>query len=275
MRARIIMTASPVCKLHNVWFGESTASAAKNFPPPPRPPHWDTAGARRSRATEQRRHLSEASLLEMFERIDGRLAADGLPVTLTVGGDTAMAFLRDDKTTNDIDVLDRDIDDRVAETIDVSLTGLGHGDGLFDDRAAGYADLEMPRFSAVTVYEGDALTVRRPDMEHLLAMRLVAARDKDLNDAGWLARRLDAADQATMTRILRNVYKHRPDLAGAVEWGARYAAHVAAEIHLQEQLEAVADKPPREFRRRRASRRLLDTTASASPAAHFAVTSPT
>ena len=275
MRARIIMAASPVCKLHNVWFGESTASAAKNLPPPPRPLHWDAVGYGRSRTVGNSERLSQTELVAVFDRVDAHLAAAGRSAELTVGGDTAMAFLREGRDTRDIDVLNRHIDSCVKEAIDDALAEFGRGHGLLDRRASGFADLDVPGFNAATVYTGDGLTVRIPDMEHLLAMRLVAARDRDLNDAGWLARHLGVADHATMARILRNVYEHRPDLTGAVEWGIGYAAHVAAETRLQEQLEAGAGKPPQRFRRCRASRRLLTTIPSPSPAAHFAVTSPT
>ena len=159
-----------------------------------------------------------------------------------------MCFLSDNRATYDIDALNPELDtDLQNASRQVGADNQLPAEWLNTDASA-YADLSDPGFSARTIFTGEALRVESPDLEHLLAMKLLSARDKDLPDAAWLARKLDLGDRDALRRVVADTYELLPYLASSVEWASGYIDHVLTEIDMQQQFEAAQKAPPRKRR---------------------------
>ena len=243
MRARILMTASPACREHNVWFGESLVSASRLLPPPPRPPHWPKIAYPAAEISTNGRKLSKSDLVEIFSRIDTLLAERNTFDEIVIGGGSAMAFLKASRSTEDVDLLSGELGDVSASAADRVADEMGLTGKWLNHDASRYADLSIPEFSSMTVFAGSHLIVLCPDTEHLLAMKLLAARDKDLEDAAWLAKEIGDLDKAALHNMVRRAYMRRPDMQDGVEWSLRFINHVCDEIDLQEQLAKPGSAP--------------------------------
>ena len=238
MRARIIMTASPVCRHHNVWFSESLVSASRSIPPPPPPPLLRNRTRRLAAVGADERLLSGDEVVALFEELDARLVevGGGVGIDISIGGGAAMALLMDNRATIDVDVLNRELPEAlVAAAADIAgIKGLPAD--WMNSSASAYADMGDPGFSAEPVFRGSLLTVRRPDLKHLLAMKLVAARDKDLPDAAWLAQQMGITGSNRLFQVVTDTYEASTHMSESVEWSRGFIENVLDEIEMQKSL---------------------------------------
>ena len=249
-RARMIMTASPVCRQHNVWFSESLVSARRDIRPPPLPPLFKPSQYASNVTTDEQpeedRLLSKSDILALFQEIDAALTRSGIrePTRLVVAGGAAMCFLSDDRSTYDVDALNPTLVPHLQHASDQVASVNKLPSDWLNTNASDYADLNNPAFSDQTLYSGQVLLVVAPDNECLLAMKLLSARDKDLSDAAWLARNLNLRDRRSLRRVVLEIYGHMPRFALGVEWANGYIENVLDEIQMQEQLETHQQSTP-------------------------------
>ena len=238
MRARIIMTASPVCRRHNVWFSESLVSASRSIPPPPLPPLLRDRTHRLVAVGADERLLSGDEVIALFGELDARLVEAGgdTSIDISIGGGAAMALLMDNRATVDVDVLNREMPEALASAAADMADTKGLPADWMNSSASAYADMGDPGFSAEPVFRGSLLTVRRPDLKHLLAMKLVAARDKDLPDAAWLAQQLGITGSNHLFQVVTDTYEASPGMDESVEWSRGFIEHVLDEVEMQKSL---------------------------------------
>ena len=239
MRARIIMTASPVCRQHNVWFAESLVSARRDIRPPKPPPHLRVPNYAPKVAPNEHQ-MSKEEILGIFGALDAELTntASATPTELIVGGGAVMSILVASRVTYDVDALHRELDEQLQKAVMKVANEHDLPHDWLNTHASAYVDLDDPGFSSRTIYSGESLLVSAPDFEHLLAMKLLSARDKDLADAAWLARELNLLDRASLLAVVTDIYGDSPQFAESVTWASGYIEHVLDEIDLQKQLEA-------------------------------------
>ena len=237
MRARIIMTASPVCRHHNVWFAESLVSARRDIQPPKPPPHFKTSGYAPRMVSNERR-MTKDEILGLFRALDLELSDLGSETRLIVAGGAVMSILVAGRATYDVDALHRKLDTQLQQAAVRVAQKHDLPDDWLNTHASAYVDLDDPGFSSHTIYSGASLRVLAPDFRHMLAMKLVSARDKDLADAAWLARKLGLTDRRSLHSVVTDIYGNSPEMTESVVWAVGYIDHVLDEIDLQQQLEA-------------------------------------
>lgn len=81
-----------------------------------------------------------------------------------------------------------------------------------------------PPSSLGTLYDGERLTVRCPDSGYLLAMKIVAGRDQDLDDAAVLMEEVGVRSVPEVLELVRQAYG-----TDAPEDGVRSRAAIAVE----------------------------------------------
>jgi len=129
--------------------------------------------------------LDAAKLLELFGELSDRLGAHGQRAQMFVVGGAAMALeYEGGRVTRDVDALFEP-----AAEFRVIAAEVGESHGLepdwINDAAKGF--MPGPDENPRIVFESDALLIRVPSPEYLLAMKLYAARDeRDLADAATL-----------------------------------------------------------------------------------------
>ena len=165
------MTASPVCRHHNVWFSESLVSASRSIPPPPPPPLLRDRARRLAAVGADGRLLSGDEVVALLGELDARLVDAGgdVSIDVSIGDGAAMALLMDNRATVDVDVLNREMPEALASAAADIADAKGLPADWINSSASAYADMGDPGFSAEPVFRGSLLTVRRPDLEHLLA----------------------------------------------------------------------------------------------------------
>lgn len=132
--------------------------------------------------------MKKSDILSYLAELDESLPEGGRIIHVRVGGGSALAFYWDDRGTRDIDVaypteLPDDILEAAARI--AAEHGLDH-DWINTNLSA----LPKPRQAlfAENVYRGKRFHIYVPDKETLLAMKISAARPRDLDDAVKLAK---------------------------------------------------------------------------------------
>ena len=129
--------------------------------------------------------LDAAKLQALFEELSARLEVRGQRAQMFVVGGAAMALEYDGgRVTRDVDAI---FEPAAEFRIIAAEVGELHGfePDWINDAAKGF--MPGPDESPRIVFESDALLVRVPSPEYLLAMKLHAARDeRDLVDAATL-----------------------------------------------------------------------------------------
>ena len=123
-------------------------------------------------------------IINCFKELDKRLPPDSGRVTVYMIGGGAMATRYDSaRVTTDIDYTTTGSDTPAALTAGIAATS--DRLGLKPDWMNNVAESSIPRTpddEQQTVYKGDNLTVVAAGYRHLIAMKLNAGRDKDVQD---------------------------------------------------------------------------------------------
>ncbi|MCY3806405.1 MAG: hypothetical protein OXG55_07150 [bacterium] len=168
------------------------------------------------------RPLSAEVLRLVFDDLSRRLrAAESYNHHMMIAGGAALALRWDHRLTRDVDVLEHRLRwqhrhgerhtaavdfismrfpaalhraaARTAETFGLAANWLNNAAGLYTPRC----DLD-----AEVLYRSDALVVEAPAARVLLAMKLSARRDKDLDDAARLIAETGISDPAEMIALV-------------------------------------------------------------------------
>ena len=150
--------------------------------------------------------LSRTRILELFDELSEELRVQGTRAQIYIVGGAAMslAFSRD-RTTQDVDAR---IDTGNYRLTDAVRT-VGRRHGLADTWLNDQVSTTIPRAAdarAVTLYQSSHLTVTGASARHLLAMKLLAARQKDRKDIAVLCTHLGLKSPEDAIRIYREVF---------------------------------------------------------------------
>ena len=158
--------------------------------------------------------LDRATILEAFTRLGTRLARRGLVADVYVFDGAAMALAYDAR--------------RATRDIDAVFTA--HG-AVLDEARAVAAELGLPPWwlneqaaayvapggdpSAARIFEHRGLRVSAASPRHLLAMKILAARRRDVDDIAVLARHLRITSSGEALAVAAEVFPHErvPDRA--------------------------------------------------------------
>ena len=123
-------------------------------------------------------------LLVYLAEVDSELPT-GEQVQIAVIGGAAVTSLRDDRVTDDVDVISEGMPQVLRDAAArVAARHALRGDWINDAAKSGLPDLD-PQLE--TIYRGEHLTVYRAGPKYLLATKLRAGRPVDIEDAAHLA----------------------------------------------------------------------------------------
>lgn len=153
--------------------------------------------------------LDRASITAAFARLGERLARRGVVADIYVFGGAAMAMAYDARrATRDIDAIVTPhgvvFDEARAVARDLGLPGW-----WLNEQATVYVapgrDSAAPR-----IFDSPGLRVSAASPRHLLAMKVLAARAKDLDDIAFLAGHLGVTSSAEVLAICAAVFPDEP-----------------------------------------------------------------
>ena len=184
--------------------------------------------------------LTAGLIGELFEELSEHLkAAASYGHHMMIAGGAALALRWDDRVTRDVDVLEhrfrRTPSDRARSATAVDFISMRFPDEL--QRAAelvgqayglpwnwlnGAAAIFTPvcDLCPETLYRSDYLTIESPGPSVLLAMKLHAGRDRDLEDAARLAAETKITDSALLVGLVVEAYGHEANTARTADFVA-------------------------------------------------------
>ena len=150
--------------------------------------------------------LGRRRLLELFDELSKELRFQGARAQIYIvdGAAMSLAYSRA-RRTEDVDARIDAGHSRLTEAVRTVGRRHGLGDSWLNEQAA----TAIPRASdgrATTLYESPHLTVTGASAKHLLAMKLLAAREKDREDIGVLCTHLGLKGPADAIRIYRELF---------------------------------------------------------------------
>ena len=164
-------------------------------------------------------------LRELFEELDAELDGRDEPVRVLVAGGAALAFRWNERTTYDVDLVGGEFpsDLRRAVAVVAERHNL-ESDWLNAGAVVGNAALEpRPR----PLYVGRNFKAYSPDARYLLAMKLFANRDRDLDDAVRLSEEAGITVAAEMIQLIDDAYFHNVIPEEILEFADEVALTVA------------------------------------------------
>jgi hypothetical protein len=149
--------------------------------------------------------LDRASIEDAFRRLGDKLARRGVVADLYVFGGAAMALAYDARrSTRDIDAVFKP-HGVVLEEAQAVAAELGLPSWWLNEQASVYVapggDEAAPR-----VFENAGLRVAAASPEHLLAMKVLAARRRDTEDIEFLIKRLGLSDVDAVLAVCAEVF---------------------------------------------------------------------
>lgn len=149
--------------------------------------------------------LDRASIEDAFRRLGDKLARRGVVADLYVFGGAAMALAYDARrATRDIDAVFKP-HGVVLEEAQAVAAELGLPSWWLNEQASVYVapggDQAAPR-----VFENAGLRVAAASPEHLLAMKVLAARRRDTEDIEFLIKRLGLEDVGAVLAVCADVF---------------------------------------------------------------------
>lgn len=169
--------------------------------------------------------LNSENVTGLLEELDRELRRAGGRAELYLAGGARMLFgWRTDRRTSDLDGVMRTGQDLLmASAIKISRRlGL---ESTWVNPAVTYFVPNRPDPGEATLFEGHALTVKGASAEHMLAMKLRAHRDIDLDDARVLIHQLKLTDTRQIQRIAEHAYEgHGADTRKMIRQGLKRIA---------------------------------------------------
>lgn len=150
--------------------------------------------------------LDRKRLIELFDELSEELRFTRTRAQIYIVGGAAMslAFARD-RTTRDVDARIDTGHSRLTEAVQKIGRKYELGDTWLNDQAT----TAIPRETdtrARTLYESPYLTVTGASAKHLLAMKLLAARDADQQDIATLVDHLEIEEPEQAIRIFDDLF---------------------------------------------------------------------
>jgi hypothetical protein len=149
--------------------------------------------------------LDRAAIEDAFRRLGDRLARRGVVADLYIFGGAAMALAYDARrATRDIDAVFQPHGVVLEEARGVA-DELGLPRWWLNEQASSYVapggDATAPR-----VFDHPGLRVAAASPEHLLAMKVLAARRRDAEDIRFLVRHLDLANPGEVLGLCAEIF---------------------------------------------------------------------
>ncbi len=117
----------------------------------------------------------------------------------------------------DVDVLERTINNDLMSAVAAVAEREGLAADWLNNDAARFVP-EIGRADRSVLFEGRRLTLEILGLEVLLAMKLLAGREKDMDDTITLMERTGITTEEEMHELIEECFGHLPHLAPDFEW---------------------------------------------------------
>ena len=164
--------------------------------------------------------LTLPRILDLLAAVDAHLNVD---VAILAGGGVAMMTIRSDRVSDDVDVLNR----RLPEALTLAAGAVAVAEHLPADwlnNDAAWRAPQIPPERTSRLYRGRHLTVNVPDAESMLAMKLLAGRERDIHDVLALMDQTGITDADDLWRLVLDCFAGADDLATEVDWAYGHVA---------------------------------------------------
>jgi hypothetical protein len=153
--------------------------------------------------------LDRRAIEEAFRRLGDRLARRGVVADIYVFGGAAMALAYDARrATRDIDAIFQP-HGMVLEEARATAAELGLPNWWLNEQASAYVapgeDVNAPR-----VFDHPGLRVSAASPEHLLAMKVLAARRRDADDIRFLVKHLQLGSANDVLALCAEIFPEEP-----------------------------------------------------------------
>jgi predicted nucleotidyltransferase len=153
--------------------------------------------------------LDRDAIRAAFTRLGDKLARRGVKADIYVFGGAAMALAYDARrTTRDIDALFQPHGIVLDEARNVA-TELGLPTWWLNEQASVYVATGGDT-NASTIFDHPGLRVTAASPEHLLAMKVLAARRRDSDDIRFLLNKLDITNLETVLALIAQIFPDEP-----------------------------------------------------------------
>ncbi len=180
-------------------------------------------------AGEGAKAFGNRELLAYLAEVDAELPVGAYVEIAAIGG-AAISFRRPSRLSDDVDVVSEGMPQELRD----AAAAVAARRGLRSDWINDAARLSLPRLDPQleTVYRGDRLTLHIAGPRYLLATKLLAGRDVDMDDAVHLAIDAGVTTAEAMLDLLAEAYP-APLLTPRTQYIAdQVAAAVAAQLNL-------------------------------------------
>ena len=154
--------------------------------------------------------LDRTRILELFDELSRELRFRGTraQIYIVAGAAMSLAFSRE-RTTREVDARIDTGHSRLTEAVRTVNRRHGLADTWLNDQAT----TAIPRAAdarAETLYQSSHLTVTGASAKHLLAMKLLAAREQDREDIGVLCKHLGLKGPEEAIQIYQELFPEEP-----------------------------------------------------------------
>ena len=171
--------------------------------------------------------LDRERIVKLFDELSAELRFTRTRAQIYIVGGAAMSLAFDrERTTRDVDARIDAGHSRLVEAV----RRVGRRHGLGDTWLNDQATAAIPRSAdkrAETLYQSPNLTVTGASAKHLLAMKLLAGRNRDRQDVATLAEHLKLKEPGDAIRIYKDLFpdeKLKPQARQLLDWTFRARA---------------------------------------------------
>ena len=171
--------------------------------------------------------LDRERIVKLFDELSAELRFTRTRAQIYIVGGAAMSLAFDrERTTRDVDARIDAGHSRLVEAV----RRVGRRHGLGDTWLNDQATTAIPRSAdkrAETLYQSPYLTVTSASARHLLAMKLLAGRNRDRQDVATLAEHLKLKEPGDAIRIYKDLFPDetlKPQARQLLDWTFRARA---------------------------------------------------
>ena len=157
-------------------------------------------------------------MISLLRAVDNILP-DGPRIVVRVGGGVGMMTVDRTRLTEDIDMFES----RYPSDLHDAILAVASSEGLPDswmnnDPAHSGINADDLDTAADPLFCGRRLTVYSFDIPGLLALKMLAGRDRDTEDILLLMHRTRMTTPPRLRRLLDDFFRHQPQLQAATNW---------------------------------------------------------
>lgn len=142
---------------------------------------------------------------ELNSSLEGR-TPPGVRYTFFAVGGIAMGAVFNERTTQDIDLIDAGIPESVRKAVRLVAKRRRMSDQWLNNQVSEMVDVDLPFGAFQTIYSNRNLHVYGAKPEYLLALKLMSGRGKDIPDIILLGKEVGARSSASLLAAWDHVY---------------------------------------------------------------------